>query len=97
MVAHILERDVDAVQDHVEENVNELDLKELVQVEEQNQNREELVHWLLQKAKRRNMIEDEERVQELLSHIEHAYRMAAISEETYAKAKQANKDLLQNN
>ncbi len=97
MVEHILEQDAEAVKRHVEEHVADLDLREMVQVEEDNRNREELVHWLLRKAKRRTMIGDEERLKELLSHIEEAYRTAAISEETYAKAKQANKDLLQNN
>lgn len=97
MVEHILEKDVDGVKRHVEENVEELDIRELVKHEEEHRDRQELVLWLLQKAKRRNMIEDEERVQELLSHIEYAYRTAAISEETYAKAREANKALLENN
>ncbi len=97
MVKDILEKDVEAVREHVEENHDDLDLREMVKVEEENRGRDDLVHWLLQKAKRRQLVEDEDRIEELLSHLEYAYRTAAISEETYAKVKQRNKQLLENN
>lgn len=97
MVEHILEKEVEAVKEHVEENHEEIDLREMVQVEEERENREDLVHWLLQKEKRRQLVENGERIEELLSHLEYAYRTAAISEETYNKVKQRNQQLLENN
>lgn len=97
MVEEILEKDADAVKSHVEENVEDLDLKQMIAVEEENENRENLLLWLLKKQKRRQLLQDEERIEELLSHTEYAYRTAAISQETYDSVKQANKELLRDN
>ncbi len=85
------------MKEHVEENHEELDIREMVRVEEENENRTELVHWLLRKEKRRRLLGDEDRIRELLSHLEHAYRTAAISEDTYRQVKQRNRELLENN
>jgi hypothetical protein len=98
MVEDLLENDVKTVKKLVESaDVTRADLAEMVEVEQDTRERDELLDWLRAKHERRDMIEDDDRVQELLGHIEEAYQTAAISEKTYQRAKQANKELLRNN
>lgn len=76
-------------------DVREPQLLELMQeVEEENRAREDVLDWLSEKKRRQELINDDELVQELLSHLEEAYRTAAISENAYADAKHINKELL---
>lgn len=94
MVEDILAQEMGAVREHVNSQGFDADLKEMVRVEEANQNREELVLWLLQKQQRHDTILDEERLQHALSHLEEAYRTAAISQDTYHEMKRLNRELL---
>lgn len=91
-VEEILEHDVERVKDLVERH--EPDVEELITKENRSKGREDLLTWLEEKKRYIELLEDEERIQNLLSHIEFAYRTASVSEETYQKAKSANKELL---
>lgn len=97
MVENILKQDVAAVKEHVVSQGLETDLAELIRVEEENENREELVDWLREKRERHELLTDEERLQELRAHLEYAYRTAAISQETYSKVRQLHQELLEVN
>ncbi|MCJ7478719.1 MAG: hypothetical protein MUP63_00890 [Candidatus Nanohaloarchaeota archaeon QJJ-7] len=91
-VQKILENEMEKIQ---EAEIEEPELIEMMmEVEKQNREREELLEWLSEKKRRQEIINDEERVESLLSHLEEAYRTASISENSYHEAKKTNKELL---
>jgi hypothetical protein len=94
-IREFLDRDVD----EVKESLHELDheLEQVIEIEREEQEREELIEWLEGKKERLKLINDEERLKELLSHLEYAYRTAAVSEETYQNARDLNRKLLREN
>lgn len=86
----LLEKDIEAMKDEVDAAEHDLDAL----VEEAREREHPAADWLEAKRERRELVEDEERVEELLSHLEEAYRTAAISQDTYQRVKQANRELL---
>lgn len=91
----ILEKKFEKMKELIEEH--EPELEALIAKEKEKENRQEVIKWLETKKKRKDLLNDEDAVKELLSHIEHAYRTASISEETYSNAKFLNKKLLEKN
>ncbi len=90
----VLEKEFEEMKSIVNEHEHELE--ELIKKEKKKEDgaRENVIRWLEGKKKRKELMEDEETIRELLSHIEHAYRTASIPEDTYAKAKSLHKELL---
>lgn len=96
MVDEILEQEVAAIKETVAESdaIDGVDIAALIRAEQEREARDELLDWLEEKQATRATLRDEERIEALLEHLEHAYRTAAISEDAYQRAKEANKELL---
>ncbi len=90
----LLEKDVDEIKEEVEEKEIEF-IEELMEVEREGEDREELLEWLEEKKHRLELMEDEQRHEDLLSHLEYAYRTAAISEETYQDMKDKAREVVE--
>lgn len=91
----LVEADIETVKEVVAESNVDIDLDRLMEMEQERHARDELLDWLEEKKRRQELLQDEDRIEELLSHIEHAYRTAAISEDTYRHAKRVNRELLE--
>lgn len=91
----LVEADIETVKEVVAESDVDIDLDRLMEMERERHARDELLDWLEGKKRNRELLQDEDRIEELLSHIEHAYRTAAISEDAYRHAKQVNRELLE--
>lgn len=88
----VLKKDVEAVKEHVRQA--EIEFEEVIRAEREHHGRDELLDWLRQKKKHSELLSDEDLIGELLMHLEHAYRNASISEDTYRRVKQVNQELL---
>jgi len=88
----ILENELEDMKEIIEEKEHELE--ELIAKEKEREARENVIQWLEEKRERKELLNDENRIKELLRHVEHAHRTASITEETYMKAKSIHKELL---
>lgn len=95
-----MEERLKRILDNDAEDITGADIREpellelLMEAEEKNRARDEVLDWLSEKKRRWELINDDDIVRELLSHLEEAYRTAAISENAYADGKKVNKELL---
>ncbi|MDY6778651.1 MAG: hypothetical protein SVU32_08355 [Candidatus Nanohaloarchaea archaeon] len=92
-VDELLQLDVPEIKEYVDEH--EPDLDELIEAEQEGRERQELIDWLEAKKERLEILNDDERAEELLKHVENAYRSASISEDTYNEAKQQTKEMIE--
>lgn len=92
LLEKILDNDVEGIKEGVSEH--KPNLKKLMRMEREGEAREHVLDWLEGKKERIDMITDDDRLEEMLSHLEYAYRTAAISEETYQRAREINRRLM---
>jgi len=88
----LLDSEIERVKEMIDEC--EEDIEHLIELEREHDAREDLIAWLEKKKRYRELLEDEGKIKNLLSHLEHAYRTASVSEDAYNMAKEANKRLL---
>lgn len=90
----LLERSIDHIKDSFDEH--DLSIDELHQREQEGEGREELIEWFKEKKERLELLESEEHLDDMLSHIEWAYRTASISKTTYDRAREITNRLKEN-
>lgn len=88
----LLDREIEEVKQAVA--ALEHDIDTLIEAEQDGAARQDLIDWLYLKKHHQELLHDEETVAHMQSHLEEAYRTAAISHKTYQDVKAANKKLM---